>query len=145
MTTEPVFTVDPSTAGTDPLVCDWPIAHIPESVALVRRRVASLLMERGMRADAVDEVVLVVSELVTNAVLHALPPAALSLAYVGSASHRRLRVEVRDQGAAEAASEPAEDEHGRGCDIVIALAAACGAYEDASGAVRWAELDCPSM
>ncbi|POX48175.1 ATP-binding protein [Streptomyces sp. Ru71] len=143
MTAELVLTAGTAHKDAERLGYDWPIPHIPEAVALVRRRVGSLLKEWDVGADSVDEVLLVVSELVTNAVLHALPPATLTLSCTVSACGRRVRVEVRDHGAAEVIGEPADDEHGRGCGIVIALAAACGAYTDASGCVRWAELDCP--
>lgn len=143
MTAELVFTRGAVATDAERLGHDWPIPHIPEAVALVRRRVGSLLKEWGLTTESVDEIVLVVSELVTNAVLHAMPPATLSLSCAASDHGRRVRVEVRDQGAAEATGEPADDEHGRGCGIVITLAAACGAYRDGSGSVRWAELDCP--
>lgn len=140
MTPELVRTASSAVAGPGTLAYDCPIPHVPEAVSLVRHRVQALLTGWGTRAGAVDEAVLVVSELVTNAVVHALPPARL---VVSMPSGRRIRVEVRDQGPAHTdGPRLSDDEHGRGCDIVSVLAAASGAYEDAGEAVRWAELDC---
>ncbi|GGS10327.1 hypothetical protein GCM10010269_56820 [Streptomyces humidus] len=122
----------------DAYVC--PVPHTPEAVALVRRRVAALLTDWELPATTLDSVVLVVSELATNAVVHALPPAELRISY-----GRRLRVELCDSGPAEVYGLGLQDdEHGRGCDIVIALATECGAYREGPRSVRWAEFDAPA-
>ncbi|MGC9537489.1 ATP-binding protein [Streptomyces sp. UG1] len=137
MTADLVLTADTAIADSERLAYECPVPHIPQAVGLVRRRVTSLLTEWAVPDEAADEVVLVVSELVTNAVVHARPPAALRLSY-----GHRLRVEVRDQGAAaEDVQDLSEDEHGRGCAIVSLLAANCGAYKEAGECVRWAEFD----
>lgn len=122
-----------------------PVRHLPQAVGTVRRRVRSLLEEWGVTGDTLEEITLVVSELVTNAVRHALPPAELSLSVRPAGRGSRLRVEVRDQGPAQrdVPRRLSDDERGRGCDIVYAVAARCGACEDARGTVRWAEFDCP--
>src|SRR5437899_10602278 len=49
------------------------VRHEPASAGLVRRRRVEDLANRGISADSVDEVVLVASELVGNAVRHARP------------------------------------------------------------------------
>ncbi|MFJ6661285.1 ATP-binding protein [Streptomyces sp. NPDC091377] len=81
----------------------------------------------GCREGRVDEdIVLVVSELVTNAVTHAVGPIRADL-------HRHLdgsiRIAVADGGPAPSAPRPPEGpliEHGRGLAIVAALAARHG-------------------
>ncbi|HKC27768.1 MAG TPA: ATP-binding protein [Jatrophihabitans sp.] len=47
------------------------VAHDPVSAAFVRRSIAADLTGRGLDQGSIDDVVLVASELVTNAVLHA--------------------------------------------------------------------------
>ncbi|MFD0442051.1 ATP-binding protein [Streptomyces indonesiensis] len=58
-----------------------PVPHICEAVATVRRRAHALLSEWELPADRLDEALMVISELVTNAILHALPPAVLRLSW----------------------------------------------------------------
>lgn len=98
-------------------------------------------LARGAAAGAVqrwrfpclaDVVVLVVSELVTNAVRYGLPPVRLVL----SRRARGLRVEVHDQASGAplmtgAAGEA--DESGRGMAIVQAVASDAGVEQTAEG------------
>ncbi|MGW7490955.1 ATP-binding protein [Streptomyces sp. NPDC054786] len=116
-----------------------PLPHIPEAVSVVRRRVRTVLADWNLAPDLAEDALLVISELITNVVVHALPPAELRLSRVGAA----LRVEVTDAGPAAADErspvEPA-DEHGRGIGIVTALSARCGTLFHAGGVTRWAEL-----
>lgn len=89
--------------------------------------------------DVVDDVLLVVSELVTNAITHARSACELRLVLTTSA----LRVEVGDGG--DGSPDPLlahdDDEHGRGLYLVAALSQAWGVDSDASGGkVVWAEV-----
>jgi anti-sigma regulatory factor (Ser/Thr protein kinase) len=94
--------------------------------------------------EVAEDVLLVVSELLTNAVVHALPPAALRLSQVRMEGRGAVRVEVTDRGPvaapalAVAALDP--DEHGRGLCIVKALSARYGVEVLPGGTCRWAEL-----
>lgn len=125
----------------DEHVC--PLPHIPEAVSVVRRRVRTVLADWNLAPDLAEDALLVISELITNAVVHALPPAVLRLSRVVDGSHV-LRVEVTDAGAAAADGrpvvEPDADEYGRGLDIVTALAAECGTRVHAGGITWWAKL-----
>ncbi|MGY5124369.1 ATP-binding protein [Streptomyces nigrescens] len=125
----------------DEHVC--PLPHIPEAVSVVRRRARTVLADWNIAPDLTEDALLVISELITNAVVHALPPAVLRLSRVVDGSHA-LRVEVTDAGAAAADGrpvvEPDADEHGRGLDIVTALAAECGTRVHAGGITWWAKL-----
>lgn len=121
-----------------------PVAHVPEAVGTVRRRAHAVLTAWGIPQSAVEGAVLVISELVTNAVIHALPPAELRLSLGGINGRGTLRVEVTDAGAAplsaETGSLPGHGEHGRGNIVVDALAVRHGARSGASTVTRWADL-----
>jgi two-component sensor histidine kinase len=86
----------------------------------------------------------VVSELLTNAIVHALPPAELRLSWVRAEGLSTLRVEVTDAGSALPAGQSPPgidpDEHGRGQEIVHALATRHGIRVHSGGITRWADL-----
>ncbi|MGW7432183.1 ATP-binding protein [Streptomyces sp. NPDC054861] len=98
-----------------------PLDHCPQAVGAARR-LARELLERWVVPDA-DSVTLVVSELVTNAVEHALPPLVLHLHR--DPAQRRVWVGVSDGGPAPHdgpwTSSCTDEEHGRGLGIVEAL------------------------
>ncbi|MFB0614490.1 ATP-binding protein [Streptomyces sp. AGS-58] len=121
-----------------------PLPPVAGAVSAVRRRVAAVLAEWSVCPDIVEDSLLVVSELVTNAVIHARPPAELRLSWLWGDAGRTLRVEVTDAGPALPAgcSLPGTDpdEHGRGEAIVHALATRHGIRVHRAGITRWAEL-----
>ncbi|WP_017240881.1 ATP-binding protein [Streptomyces sp. SS] len=137
-------TADETVVSAGLLTYSCLVPHIPQAVGLVRRHVHSRLTGWGVTGEAADEVLLVVSELVTNSVLYARPPVELDLTVSRTEDSRRIRVAVRDRGPVpgDGTWQPSADEHGRGCAIVAALAAGCGDYEDHQGFVRWADLEC---
>ncbi|WP_240136101.1 ATP-binding protein [Streptomyces sp. MUM 178J] len=120
------------------------LPHTPGAVPAVRRRVRAVLADWRLSADAAEDVLLLASELLTNAVVHALPPATLRLSRVSADRRRAVRVEVTDMGPAAPAGLSAlaqdPDEHGRGIGIVTALSARCGVREHLGGTGRWAEV-----
>jgi anti-sigma regulatory factor (Ser/Thr protein kinase) len=121
----------------------FPLPHAAGAVPVVRRRVRAVLRTWNLPADAAEDVLLVVSELVTNALVHARPPATLRLRRVPAGGRRAVRVEVTDRGPAappEPSAAPDPDEHGRGLDIVTALSARCGVRAYAGEIRRWAEV-----
>ncbi|GAA3801576.1 ATP-binding protein [Streptomyces phyllanthi] len=134
-------TVPPGTA----YVC--PISHIPEAVRTLRHRAHALLTRWGLSHDAVDDAVLVISELATNAIDHALPPAELRLSMPEADGRRVLRIEVSDRGPAPRPSSfpdrPDPDENGRGLSIVAALSLRHGTYLASGRATQWADLPAP--
>ncbi|MGV9849832.1 ATP-binding protein [Streptomyces sp. NPDC003442] len=121
-----------------------PVPHICEAVATVRRRAHALLSAWELPADRVDEALMVISELVTNAILHALPPAVLRLSWTECEGRAGLRIEVTDGGpipADQRADEDIEpDEHGRGLGIVTALSSRHGSHTCHEGITWWADL-----
>ncbi|GHH29123.1 ATP-binding protein [Streptomyces lanatus] len=122
------------------------LPHAPGAVSSIRRRIRTVLADWNLATDLADDVLLVVSELLTNAIVHALPPATLRLSRSYPDNHEAVRVEVTDMGPATpvgclptAPLDP--DEHGRGLDIVTSLSAHCGVHVHSDGTSRrWAEL-----
>jgi len=110
---------------------------VPESVGAARRFTRAALIRHGIDPDIVDTAVLLVSELATNAVVHATSTIQLRIG-VGN----EIRVEVRDvSGDAPIVGElgPAS-ESGRGLAIVTTLADSWDWSPRPSGKVVWFEL-----
>ncbi|KAB1141529.1 ATP-binding protein [Streptomyces luteolifulvus] len=118
----------------------FPLPHVPDAVSAVRRRVRAVLTDWRLAAEVADDVLLVVSELLTNAIVHAVPPATLTLSRNQLDRDTAVRVEVTDNGPAAPASAVDPDEHGRGLAIVTALSARCGVRVHPGGTCRWAEV-----
>jgi hypothetical protein len=91
--------------------------------------------------DTCETAALVVSELVTNAIVHTASEHIVCELHDGA---DLVRIAVRDEGCAagEPHSSPArqEEEHGRGLLLIDALCHAWGAHEHGSGLIVWAEL-----
>lgn len=122
----------------------FPLPHAPRAASAVRRRAHKVLTGWNLPTDSAEDVLLVVSELLTNAIVHALPPARLRLSRVLVEGRAAMRVEVTDRGpvapAGLSASVLDPDEHGRGICIVTALSARCGVEVHSGGTSRWAEV-----
>ncbi|MEV6739683.1 ATP-binding protein [Streptomyces sp. NPDC051104] len=118
----------------------FPLPHAPRAVSAVRRRVQAVLTCWNLPADAADDVLLVTSELLTNALVHAMPPATLRLSRILVDGRDAVRVGVTDMGPACTSCEVDPDEHGRGIDIVTTLSARCGVQTHPGGSSRWADV-----
>lgn len=117
----------------------WPPE--PRHVADARNFVGWRLRENGLSRH-VDVVTLVVSELATNAVLHAVTPFTVTL----ERGPRGLRLAVRDgsQGIPSGpASMPSTRSQGRGLRIVAALSSSWGVTTQADGKSVWAVFALP--
>ncbi|MFC8013824.1 ATP-binding protein, partial [Streptomyces cinereoruber] len=64
----------PRAAGTGERVFGLPLEHGPLAPATARHAARAVLEAWGLDEEQVYDVLLVISELVTNAVVHALPP-----------------------------------------------------------------------
>ncbi|WP_432118542.1 ATP-binding protein [Streptomyces sp. bgisy032] len=121
-----------------------PLPCILEALAAVRRRVRVVLADWDLAPGVADDALLVTSEMITNAVAHALPPATLRLSRVTCHGRCALRVEVTDAGPAARSRREAPgvlpEEHGRGIAIIAALSSRCGTRVHPGGVTRWADL-----
>ncbi|CAM5292319.1 ATP-binding protein [Streptomyces narbonensis] len=111
------------------------------SVARARRLAEERLILWGCGPGIRDTVALVVSELVTNAVVHTASARVICEIREGEDT---LRIAVRDEGgpAGPRMRDCGEDERGRGLLIVDALCTAWGADRTGHGTAQivWAEL-----
>ena len=116
---------------------------LPERIADVRQRVHQAVGD----VDGVDDVVLVATELATNAILHTTSgwpggSFVLELAEFVDGWH----VRVGDQGEPSSPKRDTQDEEteaGRGLPVVAALARAWGVIGDRAGRTVWAEIPYP--
>jgi anti-sigma regulatory factor (Ser/Thr protein kinase) len=121
----------------------WPLEHSPHAAGAARRIARSVLDDWRTHPESAEHILLVVSELVTNAVEHAQPPVAMHLhrERIGS----KMWVGITDGGPAQAegrwTSSCGHDEHGRGLTVIDALATAHGTRRHPEGsATHWARL-----
>ncbi|OEV02993.1 ATP-binding protein [Streptomyces oceani] len=113
-----------------------------QSVPIARGFVRGVLCD-WQRADRLDEVLLCVSELATNALLHGMPPGRAFRLALWLTAESRLRVEVRDSGDGQPRARTglaAEAEHGRGLLLVATLADAWGVRAGEPGKAVWCEF-----
>lgn len=113
------------------------LAAVPESVRAAREAVSGVLRNHG-HGDAVDTAVLLTSELVTNAVVHARSTVQLHAAVQSGV----LRVEAHDRSPRQPVRRDAtrDSVDHRGLVIVSALADRWGYTELAGGKYVWFEL-----
>ncbi|GAA2117725.1 ATP-binding protein [Streptomyces synnematoformans] len=124
----------------------WRLPTSRRSPARGRALLAAQAHTWGLPPDAADTAVLLVSELLTNACLHARAPRDRHIAARCVLGDKGLRVEVSDAGdCAPPAPRRAgpDDESGRGLALVAALASRWGAYPRRNGIGKtvWFELD----
>ncbi|MFL6129861.1 MAG: ATP-binding protein [Mycobacteriales bacterium] len=126
-------------AGTEVIELDGD----PDAPARGRRAVSGVLTGWGCPGPAQEDLLLVVSELVTNAVVHGAEPIVVTV----TRAPERVRVEVTD-GRSDASphnNRPAPDaETGRGLSVVTRLACAWGwRSTPGRGKTVWAEVPLP--
>ncbi|MFI6604483.1 ATP-binding protein [Nonomuraea sp. NPDC050536] len=115
----------------------WPLTPATSSVPLARRLTRDQLAAWGL--DGLGEVAeLLVSELVTNALCHAHGPYRLSLWAIDGL----LRCEVEDGYAAppHVRHPCAEDENGRGMNVLELMACCWGSERTPEGKIVWFEF-----
>ncbi|GHJ38686.1 ATP-binding protein [Streptomyces sp. TS71-3] len=116
---------------------------VAASVARARAGARRLLRERRLSPEVAEDAVLVISELVTNAIAHTTGSQVVCRLRAGRTG---LRIEVQDQGGGAATPHPRspahEDERGRGLVLVGALSSTWGVRQNPGGPGRtvWAEL-----
>jgi anti-sigma regulatory factor (Ser/Thr protein kinase) len=114
-------------------------APSPSEVSAARHFAQTAAAEWGCCSSDLS---LVVSELATNACIHARSPFTVSLHRNGT----RVLVEVTDEDPEPAVvGPPATGASGRGMQIVAALAREWGVACRRPGKSVWAVLDCPPL
>src|SRR5690606_4543745 len=113
----------------------WEVWRLPDAVGHARRFTARTLRSWGVREDA-DAVLLAVSELVTNALVHTQGPVRLDLTQTGD----RLRVAVSDSSPRTPVKDSSGDWEatgGRGIMLVEAVSLAWGSVPLSGGKQVW--------
>ena len=111
------------------------IPYSGSSAAVARDDVRRALA--GWRDDRVDDAVLLVTELVSNAVIHGQPGLELAI----DLDHERVRVSVTDTGSDMPKRKPTWAGGHRGLEIVAMLSDSWGYDElNAGGKTVWFEL-----
>ncbi|MEU6544843.1 SpoIIE family protein phosphatase [Streptomyces sp. NPDC046859] len=126
---------------TKPIRAGWVVWRLPDAVMHARRFTARTL-RRWHVEDAADAVLLVVSELVTNALVHTQGSVRLDLVLRGD----RVRVCVTDSSP-RAPAKPVivdwEATGGRGLLLVEAVSESFGSFPVAGGKQVWSEVTVP--
>ncbi|MGW4566287.1 SpoIIE family protein phosphatase [Streptomyces sp. NPDC004561] len=122
-----------------PLRESWTVWRVPEAVRHARRFTRRTLRTWGVSQDTLDAALLVVSELVTNALVHTSGQVRLDLSLV----NHRLRLAVADaspRSPIQPTSIGWEATGGRGILLVEAVSAAWGTVPVSGGKQVWADL-----
>ncbi|MBC9724662.1 ATP-binding protein [Streptomyces sp. TRM68367] len=119
------------------------LAAHPDSPAQARRLTRARLTGWSVCEDSCDTAALVISELVTNAIVHTA--STHIVCELHDDGDDLVRIAVRDEGCAPGDPHPSarqrpEEEHGRGLLLIDALCHAWGAHEHGPGLLVWAEL-----
>jgi anti-sigma regulatory factor (Ser/Thr protein kinase) len=118
-----------------------PLPNDPQSVRRAREWISDLLSKLG-RPDLVDAAELGVSELVTNAILHADPPITVRLR--GTKAHPRVEVRDHSHSPPEVNIEMTDEDQllstiGRGLGIVALYSSTWGSELASDGKTVWFE------
>jgi anti-sigma regulatory factor (Ser/Thr protein kinase) len=119
------------------------VPHERSGVRLARHAVADQLMAAGVSGAVRDDAVLVLSELVSNAVRHAAPLPSGEITVTWRLQGDVLHVEATDGGATtrpQATEAASSSLGGRGLAIVRVLSRHWGFTEGDGSVTVWAEL-----
>ncbi|TDC74793.1 ATP-binding protein [Streptomyces hainanensis] len=131
-----------SEPGTAELLGSLTLDYAPRSPSLARQFVKIALTARGINAET-EALDVVVSELVTNSVMHARPVTSASIRLRLWQVRHLIRVEVYDADPRipmPRKTKP-DDERGRGIYIIRDLAANQGFYRNRTGKCVWVDVN----
>jgi serine/threonine-protein kinase RsbW len=117
------------------------VRHSPASASAARRQLAEDLHQHGIDDSVVDEVALVASELIGNAIRHAAPEGAeLDVNWTVAPEDVLVSVEDSSSELPVARSAAPDAPSGRGLRIVSALAEDWGVEPTPRGKRVWARI-----
>lgn len=119
------------------------VPHERTSVRLVRHAMADQLEAAGVRPEERDDAMLVLSELVSNAVKHAAPLPSGEIGVCWEVRDDLLHIEITDGGGGtrpHASVAELSALGGRGLDIVRTVSAQWGVTEGDASVTVWAEV-----
>lgn len=112
----------------------------PKCVRLVRQQVGRALTRWGYGKDDIASVVMVCSELATNAVQHTTG-GPFTVQVTAGGSHCLIQVTDPGEGTPSPRTPASDEEHGRGLQLVAALAEEIGYHpHEPFGKTVWARL-----
>jgi anti-sigma regulatory factor (Ser/Thr protein kinase) len=113
------------------LIDELTLTADPRSIRMARGFLASIARDLDLPTDTISVAELALSEIVTNAVVHGLPPIVLHV----DATTSRLEVSVCDASPAQPRADQTrlDATGGRGLAIVAAVAGAWGCESDPTG------------
>ena len=123
------------------------VPHEITGVRRARRTVAEHLAAAGVPDQARDDVLLVLSELVSNAVRHAEPLPTGEIGVSWSVTPDVIHLEITDGGAStrpQASVVAMTSMGGRGLDIVRSVSSRWGVIEREGSVTVWADLPVPA-
>jgi anti-sigma regulatory factor (Ser/Thr protein kinase) len=118
------------------------VRHAPESASEVRRRLALDLHRHGIGEETIDDVTLIASELIGNAIRHCSPAERDGLEFAWQIDPDAIEISVADPSdELPVLRNPAPDSpSGRGLAIVAALATDWGVEPSSRGKRVWARV-----
>lgn len=120
--------------------CEYFYPRTRRAVPAAREFTRRALKDWGV-ADRVDDIMVCVSELATNAVLHGVPPGRGFRLHLRLDAYGLLRIELHDSGSGEPRiPAAADDESGRGLILVEALSDKWGVGPRHPGKIVWCEF-----
>ena len=115
----------------------WDVPPMPSDLPATRAQATTVLTEWDVHGEAAEPTLLVLTELLSNAVEHARPPLRVTLRL----GHEFVRVEVCDAAPEPPRFHPQEAEgRGHGVQIVAALALRHGWAPHPDGKTVWADV-----
>ncbi len=119
----------------------WHLGDEPDAVPSARRLASKALLEESWPTSVISDVEMVVTELTSNALMHAGAPVELRVGQGGTG----VRVEVQDNSPVAPVRPLAGTDAmtGRGLALVSAVAHRWGVHPVSGGKVVWAELALP--
>jgi hypothetical protein len=114
----------------------WDALPSPHAIPATRKQATTALADWNVRGETTQPSLLVLTELLTNAIEHGHPPLRVTLGL----GEDFVRVEVHDTAPEPPRTHPRPDGRGRGLEIVAALALRHGWTPNRHGKIVWADI-----